>query len=79
MTRESLSKPWDAIPATGPLLRPKAAREYLGGYSKTRFYELVRSGDLPKPIKIGPGGFNAATGIPLAWLQAVIADRASRS
>lgn len=69
-----INQPWASIPAAGPLLRPKDAAEYLG-YSKSHFYALVERGELPKPIKIGRG-FNAATGVPRPWLDAVIADRA---
>ena len=55
--------PWAELPATGPLLRPKAAAQYLG-YSKSQYYALADRGELPKPIKIGRG-HNAATGVPV--------------
>jgi excisionase family DNA binding protein len=67
-------QPWAAIPATGPLLRPKDAAEYLG-YSKSQFYALAERGELPAPIKIGRG-HNGAAGVPRPWLDAIIAARA---
>ena len=71
------AQPWAAIPPTGPLLRPKAAAEYLG-YSKAQYYALVETGDLPQPIKIGRG-HNGASAVPRPWLEAVIASRAAES
>lgn len=71
------SKPWAAIPPRGPLLRVPEAARYIG-YSKTQFYALVASGELPKPIKIGRG-FNGSSGVPRAWLDAIIAAKAAES
>lgn len=78
MASSPTTSPWKGIPATGPILRPKAAAEYLG-YSPTRFYTLVARGDLPKPIKIGRGASNAACGVPKPWLDALIASCAAES
>jgi predicted DNA-binding transcriptional regulator AlpA len=46
------------------------------GYSRTQLYALVAQGDLPKPIRIGRGQ-SGAVGIPLPWLDAVIAAHAA--
>lgn len=64
------SPPWEGIPATGPLLRPKAAATYLG-YSLSRFYSLVSEGKIPL-VKLGRG-FNGASGVPQPWCDAIIA------
>lgn len=69
------TKPWDDIPPTGPLLRPKDAAAYLG-YSKAWYYALASRGDLPSPIQMGRGQ-GAATAVPRPWLDAVIAARAA--
>lgn len=63
-------KPWENIPPTGPMLRPKEAAAWLG-LSLTGYYEQCRSGHVPKPIKIGL----RSTGVPKPWLDAVIAFR----
>lgn len=63
-------RPWDAIPATGPILRPAEAAAYIG-LSKARYYESAAKGLLPSPILIGA----RATGVPQPWLDAVISDR----
>ncbi len=39
--------PWAGIPATGPLLRPAAAAEYLG-VSRATFYKKAAGGVFPK-------------------------------
>jgi predicted DNA-binding transcriptional regulator AlpA len=70
--------PWAGVPASGPMLRPADGARYIA-YSLSSYYRGVARGQLPKPIKMGQGGFNAASAIPQAWLDAVIADRASRS
>ena len=67
-------QPWINIPATGPLLRPKAAATYLG-CSVTQLYRLVAAGVVPKPFKATASG--VASGIPRPWLDAVIAARAA--
>jgi len=68
-------RPWDGIPASGPLLTPLKAAEYIS-YSKKQYYVLASKGDLPYPIKIGRG-YNGASGVPRPWLDAVIASRAA--
>jgi predicted DNA-binding transcriptional regulator AlpA len=70
------SIPWETIPATGPLLRPKAAAAYLG-ISVSRFYGLAAEGLVPRPIRIGRGS-NGASGVPVRWLDALIGDCATR-
>ena len=67
--------PWAGIPATGPILRPKDAAEYLG-YGRSQFYALVGKGELPQLIKLGSGA-GGASGVPKPWLDAVIAARAA--
>ena len=67
------SKPWKSIAATGPILRTELAAEYLG-ISKQRYYSLAAEGALPTPLKIG----TRASGLPRPWLDAIIAERASR-
>jgi predicted DNA-binding transcriptional regulator AlpA len=69
--------PWHDVPATGPILRYKAAAEYLG-ISKSAFFRLIAEGHLPQPIALTAGAYpNAAKGYPRPWLDAVIAARAS--
>lgn len=68
------TSPWAGIPATGPLLRPRAAAEYVG-ISKGRYYILAARGELPAPIPIGRR-LARATAVPRPWLDAVIAARA---
>jgi len=68
-------QPWDGIPATGPLLRPKEAAAYLG-YSRAHYYVLASRGDVPLPIRMGRGKV-AAAAVPKPWLDAVIAARAA--
>jgi predicted DNA-binding transcriptional regulator AlpA len=68
-------RPWDGIPASGPLLGAQKAAEYIN-YSKKQYYILAAKGDLPRPIKIGRG-YNGASGVPQKWLDAVIASRAA--
>ena len=69
------SKPWQGVPATGPMLRPKDAAAYLG-YSVSQFYSLAAQGFVPQPIRIGPG-HNGGAGVPRPWLDALIAARAA--
>jgi hypothetical protein len=71
------ASPWARVPASGPMLRPAEGARYIG-CSLSSYYRGVARGQFPKPIKMGHGGFNAATAIPLPWLNAVIADRAAR-
>lgn len=71
-----VEQPWKSLPATGPLLRPAQAAEYLGYKSRTHYYNLVRQGVVPAPIQIGPGG-TSAVGVPKPWLDAVIAAAAA--
>ena len=66
-------KPWESIPATGPLLRPAQAAEFLGFKSRGHYYALAKQGRVPSPIHVG----GRAAGIPLPWLQAVIAAAAA--
>ena len=70
----NIKQPWLDIPATGPLLRPDAAAEYLS-ISVNRLYVLGNTGVLPRPLKIG----TRSSGIPRPWLDAVIAARAAES
>ena len=67
-------QPWAEIPPNGPIIRTTEAAEYLG-LSIAQFYALANRGVLPKALKIGP----RASGVPRAWLDAIIADRASRA
>jgi predicted DNA-binding transcriptional regulator AlpA len=67
----AVCQPWASVPATGPVLRPDAAAEYLG-LSITHYYEQARRGILPKPIKMGL----RASGVPRPWLDAVVAANA---
>ncbi|HKR16616.1 helix-turn-helix transcriptional regulator [Rhizorhapis sp.] len=67
------TKPWADVPATGPLLRPAQAAEFLGFKSRSHYYRLAEQGRVPSPIHVG----GRAAGIPLAWLQAVIAAAAA--
>lgn len=71
-----VEKPWESLPATGPLLRPADAARYLGYRSRTHYYNLVHKGLVPKPIQIGPAG-TSAVGVPQPWLDAIIAAAAA--
>lgn len=68
-TPQSAGKPWDSVPATGPLLRPAKAASYLG-LSETTYRRMVGEDLLPRPVRIGV----RATGVPQPWLDAVIAE-----
>ena len=68
-----ITKPSDNIPATGPLLRPMEAAQYLGFQSRGHYYALARQGRVPSPIHVG----SRAAGIPRAWLDACIAAAAA--
>ncbi|SLJ88352.1 hypothetical protein SAMN06295987_101792 [Novosphingobium mathurense] len=70
---ETIDKPWAGLPATGPLLRPKAAAEYLG-CSVSAYYASAARGELPAFIKMGRGHFGSVA-VPRPWLDAVIAAR----
>lgn len=65
--------PWSSIPPTGPMLRPAEAATYLGFKSRQQLYEMVRCGEAPTPIRLRKVG--TACGIPLPWLDAIIAAR----
>lgn len=75
MTTKSMSdaeaRPWAEITPTGPILRTQKAAEYLG-ICVTSYYGQAALGLVPAPIKMG----ERATGVPLPWLDAVIAHRA---
>lgn len=66
--------PWEGIPATGPLMRPETAAEYIG-VSTSAVYRMINQGRLPPIAKLG----KRASGIPKPWLDAVIADRLTPS
>ena len=73
MTPEQiLSRPWLGLPATGPMLRPSEAARYLG-LSRSQYYAGATDGRFPEPISISA----RASGVPRAWLDAVIARRAA--
>ena len=63
-------RPWDEVPATGPLLRVRVAAQYLG-LSISHYYALAQRGELPNVIKIG----ERAAGVPTPWLDAVVRAR----
>jgi len=75
-SKDEPEQPWAGIPATGPLLRPGKAAEYLG-YSRSHYYNLARRGLVPMPLHIGRGD-TAAVGVPKPWLDALIAHCAER-
>lgn len=62
-----LNKPWEGLPATGPILKFAEAVRYLG-VSKRAYYQRVEKGELPKPIHLG----GRDTGLPKSWLDAII-------
>jgi predicted DNA-binding transcriptional regulator AlpA len=66
--------PWEAVPPTGPILRPAAAAEYIG-LSLPTYYDQASRGLLPSPVKIS----GRASGVPRPWLDAVIADRVTNT
>ena len=68
---EEGGQPWEAVPPTGPILRPATAAEYLG-LSVSGYYKQAARGLVPMPIVIG----RRASGVPRPWLDAVIASRA---
>lgn len=68
--------PWAGLPATGPILRPAEAARYLG-FSRSHYYLLAKTGQVPAPIKLFRS--NGAAGVPQAWLDAAIAAAAERA
>lgn len=70
MTHDVNSRPWASVAPNGPILRPSEAAAYLG-LSINSYYVEARIGRVPAPVKIT----SRATGIPRAWLDAVVADR----
>ena len=40
-----------------PLIDLDEARELLGGIGRTKFYDLIQLGELPKPAKLGSRSF----------------------
>lgn len=68
-----VEQPWKSIPATGPLLRPAQAAEYLGYKSRSHYYTLAQQGRVPAPIHVG----GSAAGVPKPWLDAIIAAAAA--
>ena len=69
--------PWSSVPPTGPMLRPSEAAAYLGFKSRQQLYQMVRSGEVPAPIRLRKEG--NASGIPRPWLDAIIAARVAES
>ena len=67
-------RPWAGVAPVGPMFRPKDAATYIG-VSLASFYAGAIEGLWPKPIKISL----RASGVPRAWLDAVIADRVRRA
>ena len=63
--------PWGTEPARGPVLRIADAAAYYG-VSISSYYEMVKTGEVPPPIKLGP----RASGVPQCWLDAAIRARA---
>ncbi len=63
---------WQSVPATGPLLRPAKAAEYLGVALST-YYALAKAGVAPAPVKLFNGG--RTSGIPKNQLDALVASR----
>jgi len=68
-----ITQPWKSIPATGPLLRPAQAAEYLGYKSRAHYYELARQGKVPSPIHVA----GKAAGVPKCWLDFCIGAAAA--
>lgn len=66
------ASPWDSVVATGPILRPADAAEYIG-VSLPAYYAGAAKGRFPSPIKIG----NRASGVPRPWLDAFIGASAA--
>jgi excisionase family DNA binding protein len=66
--------PWVGIAAQGPMLRPAQAAAYFG-VSPSTYYSMIQAGDLPPFIKLGRR--SRASGVPRAWLDAVIVARAA--
>ncbi len=70
-----MQQPWKVIPATGPLLRPAEAAQYLGYKSRSHYYELAKRGVVPEPLRFGQG--TTSVGVPKPWLDAIIAAAAA--
>jgi predicted DNA-binding transcriptional regulator AlpA len=66
--------PWESIPVTGPLLRPKWAAAYLG-ITRQQYYYMMKGGRVPPTISVGDGP-GAAVGVPIPWLEAFVRARA---
>lgn len=69
-----LDRPWEGIPAKGPILRPTEAAAYYGVAIST-YYALIQRGEVPGFIKLSK--IARASGVPQGWLDAAIAGRAS--
>lgn len=72
-THETAARPWDDIPAKGPILRPPEAAAYYGVAIST-YYLLIQRGDVPGFIKLSKHA--RASGVPQDWLDAAIAAHA---
>ena len=73
-TTSEAPQPWIGVTATGPVLRPAQAAAYYG-VSLSTYYEMIKAGELPPFVKLGRR--SRASGVPRAWLDAVIVSRAS--
>lgn len=65
--------PWNALPPTGPILRPAQAARYFG-VSLSTYYELIHAGVVPPFLKLSHRA--RASGVPKPWLDAAIAGLA---
>lgn len=65
---------WANVPASGPLLRPSKAAQYLG-LSRSTLYAMVAEGQFPAFIKLS----ERASAVPMSWIQAFVTHRASAS
>jgi predicted DNA-binding transcriptional regulator AlpA len=74
----STLQPWVDCPPTGRLVRSAEAAKFLG-LSRSRFYQMVAEGSLPRPFKVSPDADSRVVALPLSWLESVVAARAAAS
>lgn len=65
----STEKPWERVPPSGNLLRPKevVART---GLSRSQIYQMAAEGRFPPFIKLS----ERTSALPESWLDAFVAD-----
>ncbi|HBZ42674.1 MAG TPA: DNA-binding protein [Maritimibacter sp.] len=68
------SKPWNDVPPSGKMLRPKDVVERIG-LSRSQVYQMIADGRFPAFIKIS----ERASVLPESWFNAFIAHCAENA